>query len=134
MVQGDRHRDRHQARRKSVINAPKLKPVTSVLIPEAPAAPESLPLVIHLFGGAEVRRGDAALPQPRTRKGYSLLALLALRAPQPVDRSWLAGTLWPDAAEAAALTNLRNCLHDLRRLLGQDAARLAGPAPRSLAF
>lgn len=41
-----------------------------------------------------------------------------------MDRAWLAGTLWPDSPEAAALANLRSSLKDLRQALGPEAERL----------
>jgi predicted ATPase/DNA-binding SARP family transcriptional activator len=68
------------------------------------------------------------------RKGQWLLALLALRAGREVDRSWLAGLLWPGSTETAALKNLRNSLTDLRRMLGPAAAGLRSPAPRTLSL
>src|SRR5947208_14859209 len=53
-------------------------------------------LELRLFGPMEVRTGSSPLPRLRSRKGLWLLALLALRAGRAVERSWLAGTLWPD--------------------------------------
>jgi predicted ATPase/DNA-binding SARP family transcriptional activator len=90
------------------------------------------PLLISLFGLLEARRNGMPLPRLRTRKGYALLALLAVRHGGPVERSWLAGTLWPESSEAQALANLRNSLKDLRRALGKEAGRLGSPAPRAL--
>ena len=85
------------------------------------------PLVIRLFGPLEVWRNGQPLPRLRSRKGLWLLALLALRAGRPVDRDWLAGTLWLDHDEAHASRNLRQNLHDLRRALGPEAGRLCSP-------
>jgi hypothetical protein len=45
------------------------------------------PLAITLFGPFDARRNGQALPRMRTRKGYALLALLALRRGAPVERS-----------------------------------------------
>jgi predicted ATPase/DNA-binding SARP family transcriptional activator len=70
----------------------------------------------------------------RTRKDQWLLALLALRPGAEVARTWLAGTLWPESAEPAALANLRNALKDLRRALGPEAARLRCPTTRTFAL
>jgi non-specific serine/threonine protein kinase len=61
-----------------------------------------------------------------------LLALLALRHGDEVERAWVAGTLWPDSPEAAALANLRNSLTDLRQALGPEAARLRSPTSHTL--
>src|SRR5205085_11536218 len=97
------------------------------------------PLALHLFGPFEVRLHGQPLPRLRSRKGQWLLALLTLRSsasgyPGAVDRAWLAGTLWPESAEPAALASLRSCLKDLRRALGAEAARLHAPTPRLLAL
>jgi predicted ATPase/DNA-binding SARP family transcriptional activator len=63
-----------------------------------------------------------------------LLALLALRHGREVERSWLAGLLWPDSSEGAAFASLRNSLKDLRRALGAEAGRLKSPTPRTLSL
>src|SRR5436305_1732527 len=104
-------------------------------VPRAEVATESAaPLALHLFGPFEVRLYGQPLPRLRSRKGEWLLALLTLRHAGEVDRSWLAGTLWPDSSEPAALASLRSCLKDLRRALGAEAARLHAPTPRLLAL
>ena len=89
-------------------------------------------LEIRLFGSMEVRIGPRPLPRLRSRKGLWLLALLALREGRSVERSWLAGTLWPDCSEARALRSLRQSLHDSRLVLGPEAGRLTGEGPRML--
>src|SRR5438045_511765 len=76
------------------------------------------PLTIHLFGPFEARVNGVHLPRLRTRKGQWVLALLALRHGRDVERSWLAGTLWPDSDELRAHQSLRMALSDLRRALG----------------
>ena len=65
------------------------------------------PLLIRLLGPIEVRRDGERLPPLRTRKGLWLLALLTLHHGRPLDRQWVAGTLWPDSPEPQALYNLR---------------------------
>jgi non-specific serine/threonine protein kinase len=77
-----------------------------------------------LFGPFEAWVESAPLPPFRTRKGQWLLALLAIRHGAAVDRDWLAGTLWPESSQSAALANLRRSLTDLRQRLGSQAARL----------
>src|SRR5262249_36596587 len=72
------------------------------------------------------------LPRLRTRQGHWLLALLALRHGEEVERSWLAGTLWPDSSGPLGYHSLRSSLADLRRCLGEDAVRLRSPTPRTL--
>lgn len=89
-------------------------------------------LTLKLFGPFEVFVAGKPLPRLRTRKGQWLLALLALRHEQEVERSWLAGVLWPESLEEQALTNLRISLFDLRRALGGQAYRLQSPSPRTL--
>lgn len=110
------------------------------------ATTSGYPLTIRLFGPMDVRVHGEPLPRLRSRKGYGLLALLVLRHGRPhplspvaevgtpVDRSWLAGTLWPDSAERNALFSLRVSLTDLRGALGPAAGRLHSPTPRSLAL
>src|SRR5262249_55970013 len=100
----------------------------------AGTGPGGARLTICLFGPFEVRRDGRALPRLRSRKGHQLLALLLLRHGKEVERSWLAGALWPDSTEAQALANLRNSLKDLRRALGDEAWRLHGPSPRTIAL
>src|SRR5262245_20414312 len=89
-------------------------------------------LSLRLLGPFDVRVDGRALPRLRSQKGQWLLALLALRHGREVERSWLAGLLWPDSAEPQALANLRNSLTDLRQVLGAAAARLRAPAPNTL--
>jgi DNA-binding SARP family transcriptional activator len=55
----------------------------------------SSPLAIQLFGPLGVQCHGAPLPRLRSRNGLRLLALLTLRHGREVDRTWLAGTLWP---------------------------------------
>jgi len=74
------------------------------------------------------------MPALRTRKGQWLLALLVLKRASPVDRAWLAGTLWPDTTEENAFISLRKSLNDMRHALGVAAYRLHAPTPRTLAF
>jgi predicted ATPase/class 3 adenylate cyclase len=95
--------------------------------------PTRSPLVIHLFGPLEVQVNGHPLPRLRTRKEQWLLALLALRT-VPLDRSWVAGALWPDSPESTALASLRKSLNELRRALGPEADRLHSPTPRTLAL
>src|SRR5439155_17195118 len=85
---------------------------------------------IDLFGPFEARVNEAPLPRLRSRKVQSLLALLTLRAGSEIERTWLAGALWPDSPESTALATLRRDLTSLRRALGPAAARLRSPTPR----
>jgi DNA-binding SARP family transcriptional activator len=91
-------------------------------------------LCLRLLGSFELRRGGEPLPRVRTRFAYWLLALLALRPGQDVERSWLAATLWPESPEARAYHSLRSSLADLRSCLGPDADRLHASSPHSLSL
>ncbi len=95
---------------------------------------DDAPLAIRLFGPFDARVHGQPLPRLRSRKGAWLLALLALRAGRTVQRSWLAGTLWPDSEEGDALYSLRRSLTDLRAALGSEAVRIEAPTPQTLRF
>src|SRR5215212_9501508 len=93
---------------------------------DRPMAPP--PLTIHLFGPLRATVRGEPLPRVRTRSVEWLLALLTLRHGRAVDRSWLAGTLWPESSGSRALQNLRNDLVALRKALGTESGRLHSPA------
>lgn len=97
-----------------------------------PSKQESASLRIRLFGPLDVQVDGQPLPRLRSRKGYWLLALLALRQGREVTRDWLAGTLWPDGSEPEALHSLRISLADLRQALGAQAQRLNASSKRVL--
>ena len=87
---------------------------------------------MQLFGQPTLSINGKPTEPLRTRKGFWLLALLALRHGRDVERSWLAGTLWADSEESQALYNLRRSLSDLRRVLGAEACCIAAPTPHTL--
>src|SRR5262249_37020732 len=89
-------------------------------------------LLIHLFGPLRVLVDAEPLPPLRTRSVEWLLALLVLRHDRTVERSWLAGTLWPDSQERQELRNLRNDLVSLRKALGCEGARIQSPTRDTL--
>ena len=90
------------------------------------------PLAVTLFGPIQVAIEGKPLPRTRSRKVFSLIALLALRHGRPVEREWLAAALWPDAEEEQALGSLRTVLSQLRQALGEQAIRLQSPNRHSL--
>ncbi|MCC2669018.1 MAG: transcriptional activator domain protein [Armatimonadetes bacterium] len=92
------------------------------------------PLEICLFGSITVAVHGAPLPRFRSRSVGWLLALLALRAGRAVERSRLAGWLWPESSEETALRNLRDNLMHLRRALGPEAERLQSPSRDRIAL
>src|SRR5437016_12718035 len=95
----------------------------SMTLPETATAS----LVITLFGPMQVLVNGQPLPHLRSRKGQWLLALLTLRHDRPVEREWLAGTLWPDVDQSQAFANMRPALSELRSALGDQAERLQAP-------
>lgn len=70
----------------------------------------------------------------RSRNMRWLLGLLALHRGEPVDRSWLAGTLWPESTEQQALANLRLNLSHLRYALGEHRSILVQTGNRYLSL
>ena len=77
-------------------------------------------LAIHLLGAPRVERGGRALPAPRGRKVWGLLAYL-IRSEGPTSRAQLADLLFEDADDP--LGALRWNLSELRRLLGHPDLR-----------
>lgn len=67
---------------------------------------------VHLIGGPYIQRGDCRLRVPQGSK--RLLAFVALRAGR-VERSYVAGALWPFGDDARAAANLRSTLWRLRK-------------------
>lgn len=90
-------------------------------------SPSEGALRLILFGPMGTLVHGQTLPPLRSRKALWLLALLALRHGRPVEREWLAGTLWPDASQSQAYANLRTVLSELRKALGPEGGRLHSP-------
>src|SRR5689334_18651133 len=89
-------------------------------------------LSLRLFGPLDIRVGGKPIEHLRTRRGYWLLAILALRHGRDVDREWLASTLWPDSSTEQALSSLRRTLTDVRSALGAASERLESPTPHTV--
>lgn len=90
------------------------------------------PLIVSLFGSVSVRVHGVDAAPLTTRKGAYLLSLLALRHDREVERSYLAGLLWPDSDQEKALFNLRQTLLRLRHALGAEAWRITSPSRHAL--
>src|SRR5579862_3509012 len=99
-------------------------------MPSSEIASDSL--AITLFGPMQVRVQGSFLPPLRSRKPLWLLALLTLRANRPVEREWLAATLWPDLDQSRAFANLRPVLSELRSALATQGTRLQSPDRHTL--
>src|SRR5688572_20108485 len=80
---------------------------------------------LHLFGGFELSKVPGgkrvALPGKRERV---ILAYLALSPNHRQPRRKLVSLLWGDAADETTLDNLRNCLWNLRKALGDTEHRV----------
>jgi DNA-binding SARP family transcriptional activator/predicted ATPase len=77
-------------------------------------------LSITLLGLFKVERDGKLQTSFRSWKVRALLAYLATESARPWSRSKLAGLLWPDLPERAALSNLRNALSNLGHVLGSQ--------------
>jgi len=71
---------------------------------------------VRMLGGLQVERGGDVvhIGPPRVRE---LLAYVLLERHGALPRAHLAYQLWPDSSEGQARTNLRQTLHQLRRLV-----------------
>ncbi|MDP2878285.1 MAG: AAA family ATPase [Sulfuricella sp.] len=81
-------------------------------------------LSLRVLGGFALDR-DAQPCELAYEKGRALLAYLAAEPGRAHSRATLAAMFWPDLTREAALTNLRQVLHDLRQTL--NAADLVAP-------
>jgi len=79
-------------------------------------------LSIWLLGPVMVELDGERLSGFRSDKVRALLAYLSMESHRPWARTSLAGLLWPDNSEGAALGNLRNALSNLRRVIGNDGS------------
>ncbi len=73
-------------------------------------------VTLRLFGSPMLLSGDDVVPLSRRARG--LLAYVALSSPPRATRERLIGLFWPDRAEAQARASLRQCLVELRSVLG----------------
>jgi len=79
-------------------------------------------LPLSFFGGFDILLDSAPISGLKSDKVRALLAYLAVEASRPHRREALAGLLWPDSSDTAALNSLRNALANLRRVLGDAQA------------
>jgi predicted ATPase/DNA-binding SARP family transcriptional activator/uncharacterized protein HemY len=107
-----------------IITAPVIEPNRTVA--------KDSPLTVSLLGPIWVRVQGEPLPHLHSRKVLWLLVLLILRQERPVEREWLAGTLWPETDPSRGLANLRPIISALRKALGMEAKRLQSPTRRTL--
>jgi len=98
------------------------------------ASAGAVKLQIRLFGTPEILCCGAPLPRLHSRRALWLLAILALKPGAAIERSRLAGMLWPDSPDTTALHNLRQTASDLRRALGDAADAIASTSARKLSL
>ena len=79
-------------------------------------------LAIRVLGPFEVALDGKPIARFRSNKVRALLAYLAVEADHAHPRGTLAALLWPDHPHTAALSNLRNALSNLRRVLSASNA------------
>ena len=79
---------------------------------------------MRLLGGFGLSSGADTLAL-KSRKAKALMAYLALYQDEPQQREQLAAMLWEDRTDGQARQNLRQCLTDIRRVLGDHADCLA---------
>lgn len=80
-----------------------------------------MPLVIGILGSLTIESEGAQFGK-LPKKARALLAYLAAQYGRAVSRERLADLLWPYQASDQARHSLRNCLLELRKALGDDAA------------
>ena len=78
-------------------------------------------LSISFLGSFDARLENRSLTGFRSDKARALLAYLAVDSDRTHTRSKLASLLWPDAAEATALTYLRHAMANLHKVLDDRA-------------
>ncbi|MEJ2737833.1 MAG: BTAD domain-containing putative transcriptional regulator, partial [Anaerolineae bacterium] len=83
-------------------------------------------LSVRMLGSLQITVDGTPLTGFESDKERVLLAYLVEESQQPHRREKLAGLLWPERTEAAARSNLRRVLSNLRRLLGDRTP--SGPA------
>ncbi len=81
---------------------------------------------LRLFGPPDLRSADDADASRIASKTLALLARLAVASPDTVRRDHLTGLLWPELDEARARNALSKALHQIRRVLGEDALATRG--------
>ncbi len=80
-------------------------------------------LTLSLLGSFDVRLDGVPVTGFRSDKARALLAYLVVEADRSHTRAKLAGLLWPDYSDSAALTYLRHALSNLRKILASGAEK-----------
>ncbi len=77
-------------------------------------------LSLSLLGPKQILLDGKPVRAFTYQKAFALLAYLVVEADVPHSRQALVGLLWPDLPNAAALTNLRQVLADLRLVIADE--------------
>ena len=80
-------------------------------------------LELHLLGNPAINLDGVPVEGFAIQKARALLVYLAVEERQTHARESLVGLLWPDVPEAAARTNLRQALANLREAIGDEQAQ-----------
>ncbi|WP_424933242.1 hypothetical protein [Amaricoccus macauensis] len=72
-------------------------------------------LALHLAGPLRLCRADGSDVTPKSQKAQALLALLATATGFSRPRIWVQDKLWSDSPQARGASNLRQCIHRLRK-------------------
>lgn len=86
-------------------------------VPQADESPIGRKLSVCLLGGLRIASGDQQFTQFEASSARALFAYLAAEFPAAPTRSFLSALLWPQTAEATALTNLRSAIRRVRAAL-----------------
>jgi hypothetical protein len=78
-------------------------------------------LVLHLAGPVRLCREDGSDVTPSSQKAQAILALLATSPTLKRPRSWIQDKLWSDSLPERGASNLRQCVHRLKRDVGFSA-------------
>jgi DNA-binding SARP family transcriptional activator len=79
-------------------------------------------LSLSMLGALQITVDRQSISGFESNKVRALLAYLAVEADRPHPREVLAGLLWPEFSNRAALNNLRYALSNLRKAIGDHVA------------
>lgn len=77
-----------------------------------------------LYGPLQFFRPDGSLATPNSAKTQGLLAILAVAAGDPIERSTLQDHLWSDRMQVQGRASLRKALSELRSSIGPESSEI----------
>ena len=81
---------------------------------------------IKLLGGAVILAGDTPLGGPAAHRHRLALLAVLTASDRPVSRDKLIALLWPGSDEEQGRNSLKTAVHELRKVIGEDAIRTIG--------